>query len=97
VSAHDGRCGFCGTAVLQGFNTCPNCHAVWKQDFTPFGRFVGLVLSVPTFLALLMLPLGLAKGDGEGLLMAGGAAVFLFVVFRVITPACAVWAWWRRL
>ena len=96
MSAHNGRCGFCGTPVSQGFNTCPGCGAVWKLDVTPFGRFVGTMLAVPVFLALLLLATGLAKADGQGLLHAGGAAAFLFVVFRVIMPACAVWAWWRR-
>ena len=96
MSAHNGTCGFCGTHVHPGYNTCPSCGAMWKQDFSPFGRFVGMLLAIPVFLALLLLPIGLSKADGEGLLMAGGAAVFLLVVFRVIMPACAIWAWWRR-
>jgi len=28
---HDGACGFCGTAVRQGFNTCSSCGADYRR------------------------------------------------------------------
>lgn len=57
---------------------------------------MGWVLTVPTFLAVLTVPLSVSQGDAENLFFALGAAAYLFLLVRVIIPACAVWAWWRR-
>jgi predicted amidophosphoribosyltransferase len=59
MSAYSGTCGFCGNHFQPAFNTCPNCGATWRQDVTPFGRFIGKLL-----------PTGLPKAGGEELLMA---------------------------
>jgi hypothetical protein len=76
------QCGFCGTEVNPGFNTCPACKAVYQKKLgcvgTLFGLLGGLMVLAGLFigamngwlLGLLVVAAGLVPGWLAGKFLA---------------------------
>lgn len=98
---HSGACGFCGTSVRQGFNTCPSCGANFRRESTAgevFGFMLkftigfGIIYSIVFILGMVALSRALGHSDAgpapDWAPMAALAGAFVYM---------AIWVYVLRL
>ncbi|KAA0574200.1 hypothetical protein FZ983_28535 [Azospirillum sp. B21] len=92
---HDGICGFCGSDVRNGFDTCAHCSAMWARGFTSQGRKKGLLILLASgVLAVLSMILhNSATGSIFGFL---SVMTFLAMILGRFTFLKS-WAWFKSV
>jgi hypothetical protein len=59
-------CGFCGTNINPGFNTCAGCGATYKKVMGCFGNIISGVAVILLFFGLMATILGVALKEFAG-------------------------------
>lgn len=101
---HNGVCGFCGTRVNEGFNTCAACGATWRsgtgniliQTIAFLGMVPTLVLGVIAFAYWKMTFEGIV-GPYHYTVTAGStvATIVTFALSNKLFRKSQTWAWFR--
>jgi uncharacterized membrane protein (DUF485 family) len=73
------RCGFCGTDINPGFNTCTGCGATYRKTLP---LLANLVVAFAIFLFLAALLVMASTSVSRGIFMAVVAVVIVWLMLK---------------